>query len=163
MVKCFPTPSFGVVIKYRLAYTALCILLSVTLPGCASSGGGISAASADQLAPGKRVYDAWCAGCHGAQGQGQYPDAVYTPDKKGLIAAPPHDSTGHTWHHADGELTSIVRNGLIVQGFEPMPAFGDHLTDAEIQAVLRYIKSWWKPEQLQFQATVSAQYTPPTR
>jgi len=44
-----------------------------------------------------------------------------------------------------------------------MPAFGDKLTDDEIWAVLTYIKTWWKPDQLERQATVSARHTPPAK
>jgi S-disulfanyl-L-cysteine oxidoreductase SoxD len=140
-----------------LLSSAFLVLLSMFLARCASDR---SPTSADQLALGKRIYDQHCASCHGAKGEGQYPNAPYKPDKAGLIGAPPHDSTGHTWHHPDGVLLEIIRDGLIVEGFQPMPAFGDKLTDAGMQAVLTYIKTWWKPEQVERQATFSARYTP---
>jgi mono/diheme cytochrome c family protein len=141
-----------------LLSSASLVLLSIFLARCANDG---SQASADRLALGKQVYDQHCASCHGAKGEGQYPSAPYKPDKAGLIGAPPHDSTGHTWHHPDGVLLEIIRDGLIVEGFQPMPAFGDKLTAEEMQAVLAYIKMWWKPDQLERQATFSARYTPP--
>ncbi len=134
-------------------------LASGILVGC-SSVPPTATPTSERLALGRRIYDQNCASCHGAQGQGQYPDAPYKPDQAGLIGAPPHNSSGHTWHHADGLLLDIVRNGLIVKGFQPMPAFGDKLSAAEIGAVLDYIRTWWKPDQLEFQATVSARYTP---
>jgi hypothetical protein len=68
----------------------------------------------------------------------------------GRMPAPPHDASGHTWHHPDDVLFEITRNGI--SAFAPpayesdMPAFGD-LGDAEIRAVLAFIKSSW-PEDI---------------
>jgi mono/diheme cytochrome c family protein len=62
----------------------------------------------------------------------------------GRLPAPPHDATGHTWHHPDRELFEITKNGPagIAPGYESdMPAFKDVLNDREIWAVLAYIKS----------------------
>jgi hypothetical protein len=45
---------------------------------------------------------------------------------------PPHDETGHTWHHADRQLFSIVKQGLaaILPGDESdMPTFEGVLAD----------------------------------
>jgi mono/diheme cytochrome c family protein len=36
-----------------------------------------------------------------------------------------------------------------------MPAFGDRLDDAQIRAVLEYIKTFWGPDERAFQAEVS--------
>ncbi len=139
------------------------ILLAATnlVGGCSNASPTKQTTSPEQLKLGERVYIQQCASCHGPQGQGQYPDAPTKPDSQGLIGAPPHDATGHTWHHPDGLLINITRNGLIVKGFQPMPAFGKILSNEEIDAVLNYIKLWWKPEQVASQATVSARYTPP--
>ena len=68
----------------------------------------------------------------------------------GKLPAPPHDATGHTWHHSDRQLFQIVKDGLasIVPGYETdMPAFADTLTDDEIRAALDYIKSTWPERQ----------------
>jgi len=47
-----------------------------------------------------------------------------------------------------------------VPGYESdMPAFGEDLTDAEIAAILVYIKSTWPERQREFQAEVSANDT----
>jgi mono/diheme cytochrome c family protein len=75
------------------------------------------------------------------------------------MPAPPHDETGHTWHHADGQLFTITKQGVgaVVPGYESdMPAFGDSLTDAEIRAALAYIKSTWPERERAFQAEVTA-------
>lgn len=61
--------------------------------------------------------------------------------------APPHDASGHTWHHADDLLFDITRFGgqaLAPAGFKStMPSFGHQLDDAKIWAVLAFIKSRW--------------------
>jgi mono/diheme cytochrome c family protein len=77
----------------------------------------------------------------------------------GKLPAPPHDETGHTWHHSDRQLLAITRDGLstIAPGYvTDMPAFGDQLTDQEILAILDFIKSSWPERQRAFQAARSA-------
>lgn len=112
---------------------------------------------AGQIALGRQVYAANCASCHGAKLEGQ-------PDWKrrlanGRMPAPPHDATGHTWHHADRQIFTITKRGVsaVVPGYESdMPAFEGTLSDAEIAAVLAYIKSNWPERQRGFQAEVTA-------
>lgn len=106
---------------------------------------------------GQEVYAESCASCHGADLEGQ-PDWRRRLDD-GRMPAPPHDETGHTWHHADGQLFTITKNGVgaVVPGYESdMPAFEGILSDAEIIAVLAYIKSTWPERQRAFQAEVTA-------
>jgi mono/diheme cytochrome c family protein len=116
---------------------------------------------AADLVLGKQVYDANCASCHGPNGEGENPSAPLEPGSDGLFPAPPHDETGHTWHHSDALIEQIIREGRIDEGFKPMPAFGDQLTDEEIDAVMAYIKTWWTSEQIEIQATISAQESQP--
>ncbi len=54
---------------------------------------------------------------------------------------------------AIGQIQEIIKNGGKV-----MPALGDQLTDEEIVAVIRYIQTWWEPEQLRQQQARSLQY-----
>jgi mono/diheme cytochrome c family protein len=67
------------------------------------------------------------------------------------MPAPPHDESGHTWHHPDEVLFSITKHGLVPpyapKGYESdMPAFGNVLPDSDIRAVLAFIESRWPPE-----------------
>jgi mono/diheme cytochrome c family protein len=99
-----------------------------------------------RVALGKRVYLQHCAACHGAQLEGQPNWRSRLPN--GRLPAPPHDETGHTWHHPDRLLFAITKEGLVPPhapaGYESdMPAFGGKLSDDEIWAVLAYIKSRW--------------------
>jgi mono/diheme cytochrome c family protein len=103
---------------------------------------------AAQVALGKRVYDAHCAVCHGVSLEGQPNWRDRRPD--GALPAPPHDAGGHTWHHPDQQLFDITKRGTAAfagPGYRTdMREFGSILSDAEIWAVLAYIKSTWPPE-----------------
>lgn len=113
--------------------------------------------STAQIAMGQDLYTANCASCHGGDLEGQ-PDWKRRLDN-GRMPAPPHDESGHTWHHADRQLFTITKLGVsaIVPGYESdMPAFGGILTDDEIVAVLAFIKSTWPERQRGFQAEVTA-------
>ena len=101
----------------------------------------------DKIALGEQIYITHCASCHGANLEGQPNWKEQNED--GSFRAPPHDASGHTWHHADSLLVESVMLGgarferMNIGGTSNMPAFGEILTDGEIAAVLTYIKSTW--------------------
>ncbi|MBM3357803.1 MAG: c-type cytochrome [Betaproteobacteria bacterium] len=105
---------------------------------------------AAQVARGKPVYEKYCAACHGARLEGQ--PEWQKPLASGRMPAPPHDASGHTWHHPDLMLFGMTKHGLVPGRYAPpghqsdMPPFGGVLSDEEIWAVLAYIKSYWPPE-----------------
>lgn len=104
---------------------------------------------ASVVASGEVLYAAHCASCHGAELEGQ-PD-WRSRDSNGLLPAPPHDETGHTWHHSDSvlfELTKIGPQRFAGADYQStMPAYEGVLSDADIVAVLSFIKSTW-PEDI---------------
>lgn len=98
---------------------------------------------------GQAVYAAECAACHGEALEGQPDWQIMGAD--GLRPAPPHDVSGHTWHHDDATLFALTKYSLagVLGAGAPttgMPAFEGVLSDAEIVAVLSYIKSTWPAE-----------------
>ena len=113
------------------------------------------------VARGRVVYANNCASCHGAKLEGQPDWRQRLPN--GRLPAPPHDVTGHTWHHPDQVLVDIVKYGLVPgktapEGYESdMPAYGATLKDAEISAVLAYIKSSWPSDALEAQRNITLQ------
>lgn len=112
--------------------------------GCAGDDAGSSSA----VSQGREVYVNFCAACHGPNGEGQRPDAPLRRDETGRYPAPPHDDTGHTWHHDDDLLIQIIKEGgMGGENFYEMPAFADQLSDDDILAVLAYIKTLWTDEQ----------------
>ena len=95
---------------------------------------------------GARIYAQQCAACHGVRGEGQPEWRERGPD--GLLPAPPHDPSGHTWHHPDTQLFAITKFGLARLIDQPdyktaMPIYDGVLSDDEIVAVLSWIKAQW--------------------
>lgn len=94
---------------------------------------------------GKVVYGEACASCHGVKlaGQPKWRERLPT----GRLPAPPHDESGHTWHHNDAHLFKVTKYGVAAfapAGYESdMPGFEDQLSDDDILASLAYIKSTW--------------------
>ena len=78
-----------------------------------------------EIAAGAKLYQANCASCHGLHLEGQ-PD-WQEPGPDGLLPAPPHDATGHTWQHSDAELTELVTHS--VASFAPAVRYRGSLTD----------------------------------
>jgi mono/diheme cytochrome c family protein len=101
---------------------------------------------AERVALGAKVYAQHCAACHGTKLEGQPEWRKRMPN--GRLPAPPHDESGHTWHHPDHVLFAIAKNGL-VPPYAPqdyasdMPVYRGVLRDEEIWSVLAYIKSHW--------------------
>jgi mono/diheme cytochrome c family protein len=104
--------------------------------------------TAELAARGEKIYADNCAVCHGANREGQ--PNWRDPLPEGGLPAPPHDESGHTWHHPDPFLFLYVKEGgapFMPQGMKSnMPGLGQVLKDADILAVLSFIKSRWAPE-----------------
>lgn len=116
------------------------------------------ATNAKQVEAGETVYQQHCAVCHGVDLEGQPNWKQLLPT--GGLPAPPHDDTGHTWHHPDQLLFRITKFGgqaVAGPGFQSnMPAFQGVLSDADIWAVLAFIKSKWSPRASAFQERANA-------
>ena len=130
------------------------VAASMVLAACNAPG-----SDAETMKLGAQLYAQHCAACHGAKLEGQ-------PNWRqrlanGRLPAPPHDESGHTWHHPDEVLFAITKNGLVPPyastGYESdMPAFHGKLSDDEIRAVLEYIKMHWtSPEVLEARAEMT--------
>ncbi len=111
------------------------------------------------LDAGRSLYANNCASCHGANLEGQ--PNWRSANADGVLPAPPHDATGHTWHHDDELLFEYTKLGgaaaleaMGVSGFNSgMPAYGETLTDDEIWDVLAFIRSTWPKREREAQAS----------
>lgn len=142
------------------AFAALALAGAAALGGMrfiANDGSADGAMSEAEIAAGEQLYQANCAACHGADGQGQPNWRERRAD--GRLPAPPMNGDGHTWHHPDGQLFAMVKHGIEAmapEGYKSdMQGFGDRLSDAEIRQVLAYIKSTWPEEKLARQQEIT--------
>ena len=111
------------------------------------------------IVAGQSLYADNCASCHGANLEGQ--PNWQSPNADGVLPAPPHDGTGHTWHHDDALLFAYTKFGgaaaldaMGVTGFNSgMPAFNETLGDDEIWDILAYIRSTWSDREREVQSS----------
>lgn len=110
-----------VTLAFSLAFFACTSTVDVN-PKLASRGG--------------EIYAQQCQACHGDAATGD----------EALPGVPVHSVDGHTWHHADGQLSQIILGELNYPG-RTMPSFGEVLTEEDIEAILAFFKSNWRPTQ----------------
>lgn len=96
-----------------------------------------------QVLRGARIFQQNCATCHGKLAQGA--PNWRQRDEEGKYPAPPLNGDGHTWHHPMNVLVSTIKNGTIPLGGS-MPAWGDKLSEQEIQDVLAWVQAQWPDE-----------------
>jgi mono/diheme cytochrome c family protein len=145
---------------------AATIAAVVYLAASGKDPGGVAGADAGDaalVARGATVYASQCASCHGANLEGQPDWRQRQPD--GKLPAPPHDASGHTWHHDDRTLFDITKYGVAALVGQPvptdMPVYDGVLPDADIWAVLAYIKSRWPEPIRERQAQLNARAATP--
>ncbi len=93
---------------------------------------------------GKPIYQANCAQCHGGFGQG---DANWRkPTEDGRYLPPPLNGTGHAWHHPMDQLRGVIKHGRGPDVPSDMPAWGQKLSDEEIDSVIAWFQSRWPDE-----------------
>src|SRR5262245_19279522 len=87
--------------------------------------------NSDSIEAGKKIYQRYCAACHGPNGKGDGGMA--------LSGGEPSDLTDDTWDHGstDGEIFVAIRDGVSAD----MLAYKDKLTEKQIWQVVNYIRS----------------------
>ncbi len=97
---------------------------------------------------GSVLYGQHCAACHGVDLRGA--SNWRTPNADGSYPPPPHDDSGHTWHHSDTTLIDLILTGSEFEQSR-MPAFAETLTEADVRAILEYLKSEWGEQERTYQ------------
>ena len=128
--------------------------LLLALAGTASTAQAEHRLTGRDVETGAALYAENCASCHGAKLEGQ-PD-WRSPGEDGVLPAPPHDASGHTWHHDTPLLLEYTLKGgqaaleaRGVTGFKSgMPAFEETLSEDQVLDILAFIRSTW-PERVQ--------------
>lgn len=100
-------------------------------------------ARAEHAARGKALYDAACAACHGANGDGKGPGAVALRNDWGFPAVPadlrqPHRRSG-------SEVRDIYRVLMTGLNGTPMVSFADLLTPEQKWDVIAHVKTLRQP------------------
>lgn len=85
--------------------------------------------------PGRTIFETHCATCHGAAGRGDSWRARLLFLRPGDLSSPAVASL------SDRYLADIIRHGGSILGKPGMPSFGFILTDAEIEAVIQYVRT----------------------
>ena len=79
------------------------ILLLAAMPALAQS---------ESHQSGRQIYVEHCAVCHGIDLKGEPGHPDWRQRKpNGRLPAPPHDESGHTWHHSDKQLFAMTKFG----------------------------------------------------
>jgi Cytochrome C oxidase, cbb3-type, subunit III len=87
---------------------------------------------------GKQLYEAACAACHGSDGRGQ------SIQVRGFEIEPPDfTDCSLTTPEADLDWYSVIHQGGPIRGFDAMmPAFGEALSEDEIQRVIDHLRGF---------------------
>ena len=108
----------------------------------------------------RRVYLEQFNSCHGVNLEGQVSWQDTMVDEMRL--APPHDTSGHTWHHPDEMLSNLTKYGfkaMINDDYKvSMPVYDGILSEEEIIASLSYIKSTWPDEVIEIHDKINDNY-----
>ena len=83
----------------------------------------------------QRVYLSRCATCHGANGRGSWRATIF------LVRPGNLTDREAMARLSDDYLFGLIKNGGATIGKPGMPAFGYHLGDAEIRALIAHVRT----------------------
>ena len=121
---------------YRWLTLSAAIVITV-LEAWLFTGASASQPSNDAVGRGQTLYSSYCGACHQPNGEGMV--GVFPPLKGSAVV-----NRGDATKHIDIVLGGL--QGARVSGVSytnPMPAFGDTLSDADIAAIIDYERGAW--------------------
>lgn len=121
----------------------LLVLLFLTVAFCLPAplwAGKPDAVKQDTLELGKKIYFKRCVWCHGVEGAGDGPsaDRLFTRPRNFTQGTFKIRTTDSGQLPMDADLIATVKNGLTGSA---MPAWGEVLSDAEVTAVVQFVKT----------------------
>lgn len=130
---------------------AITVVLRIRLPTLAVTvaiAAAVTSASAQQAQPraardlisGEAIFNAGCAGCHGADGRGA-PQTTIGFEKPSTF--PDFTDCAGTTPELDVDWRATITEGGHGRGFSPiMPTFGEELTSEQVDAVISYLRGF---------------------
>lgn len=121
----------------HLAPEELAVISAYLMQGAAGQGPGPRPRQVDPPAAGRTLYLGLCAGCHGAQGEGQPASSVRLDSNTTAMFADPIN------------LVRVIDQGIVerplAEGLrmQKMPAYRDWLTDAQMADLVNYMRQQW--------------------
>jgi mono/diheme cytochrome c family protein len=125
----------------RLAVRSASIMMFLLFAGAAApaAAGQLPQSAARLLTSGEAIYQAGCAGCHGATGAGAPPTSTGF-DRPGTF--PDFTDCAGTTPELDVDWRATITEGGHGRGFSPiMPTFSDELTPEQVGAVIEYLRT----------------------
>jgi mono/diheme cytochrome c family protein len=115
-------------------------ILALAIAGIGGFTGGLAWLLNDPPPPAgasrdERLYYAYCAECHGRDGRGSWRAALFLL-RPGNLADSARMSA-----HSDQYLFDVIKHGGAPLGRPGMPAFGYHLSDDDIRALVAYLRT----------------------
>jgi mono/diheme cytochrome c family protein len=83
----------------------------------------------------ERLYFAFCASCHGRDGRGAWSAALFLVQPGDLTERARLD------RYSDRYVFDLIKHGGAPIGRPGMPAFGSQLSDADIEALVKYVRA----------------------
>ena len=118
------------------ARSAVAAAPSATPP--ASSGPVPS--SPQSIAAGKKIYDTYCAACHGNVAQGAVRAGIAISIIQEQNRRQPPDLTDTQWDHGstDADIVAVIKRGVPTT---MMPPFDGNIADADVWNIVNYLRS----------------------
>jgi mono/diheme cytochrome c family protein len=113
-------------------------LIVRALGGAATNGAArVEPVTVTSDTSGPLLYARFCAGCHGARGGGDGPNAARLPVRPAV-----HASRDAMQTRPDDSLFDTIAGGGWIMNRSPyMPAYGSTLSPAQIRSLVRYIRA----------------------
>jgi mono/diheme cytochrome c family protein len=116
------------------------VVLALAIAGVGLFTGGMAWLLTDPRPPagagrGERLYYAYCVECHGRDGRGSWRAALF------LLRPGDLGDAGRMATHTDQYLFDIIKHGGSPLGRPGMPAFGYHVSDEDIAAIVQLLRT----------------------